>query len=90
MKAFTFWPVSVVIAKPLGTSPAVLCFFTSLTETTGIATWMEKTTFIKETVKFDEANLMNYNEKIIGKINHQCDLSKWWQGRHCHTLRKTP
>jgi len=26
------------MARPLGTSPAVLCFFTSLTETTGMAT----------------------------------------------------
>lgn len=39
MDAFTFRPVSVVIARPLGTRPAVLCFFTSLTETTGMATW---------------------------------------------------
>lgn len=51
--------------------------------------WHKNNTY-KETLKFDEANLMNDNEKIIGKINHQCDLSKWWQGRHCNTLRKTP
>lgn len=38
MQVFTFRPVSVVIARPLGTRPAVLCFFTSLTETTGMAT----------------------------------------------------
>lgn len=42
MKVFTFCPVSVVIAKPLGTRPAVLCFFTSLTETTGIATYRDR------------------------------------------------
>lgn len=35
----TFWPVSMVMARPLGTNPAVLCFFTSRTDTTGIHTW---------------------------------------------------
>lgn len=35
----TFWLVSVVIAKPLGTRPAVLCFFTNRTDATGMATW---------------------------------------------------
>lgn len=68
MEVFTFWPVSVVIAKPLGTSPAVLCFFTSLTETTGIATYMEndtKTAFIKETLRFMEINFKADNEEII-------------------------
>lgn len=35
----TFWLLSVVIAKPLGTRPAVLCFFTNRTDATGMATW---------------------------------------------------
>lgn len=34
----TFCPVSMVIARPLGTRPAVLCFLTSRTDTTGIQT----------------------------------------------------
>lgn len=38
-KCLTFWPVSMVMARPLGTNPAVLCFFTSRTDTTGIHTW---------------------------------------------------
>lgn len=46
MEVFTFWPVSVVIAKPLGTRPAVLCFFTSLTVTTGMATWTTEGHFL--------------------------------------------
>lgn len=37
--ACTFWPVSMVMARPLGTNPAVLCFFTSRTDTTGMHTW---------------------------------------------------
>lgn len=35
----TFCPVSMVMARPFGTRPAVLCFFTSRTDTTGIHTW---------------------------------------------------
>lgn len=41
-EVFTFRPVSMVMARPLGTRPAVLCFFTSLTDSTGTATWREE------------------------------------------------
>lgn len=34
----TFCAVSMVIARPFGTRPAVLCFFTRRTETTGMQT----------------------------------------------------
>lgn len=39
----TFCPVSMVMARPFGTRPAVLCFFTSRTDTTGIHTWRVNT-----------------------------------------------
>lgn len=38
----TFLLALVVMAKPLGSSRAVLCFFISCTETTGITTWRAK------------------------------------------------
>lgn len=38
----TFLLALVVMAKPLGSSRAVLCFFISCTETTGITTWKAK------------------------------------------------
>lgn len=38
----TFCPVSMVMARPFGTRPAVLCFFTSRTDTTGMHTCLRK------------------------------------------------
>lgn len=40
--SITFLLALVVMAKPLGSSRAVLCFFISCTETTGITTWRAK------------------------------------------------
>lgn len=42
----TFCPVSMVMARPFGTRPAVLCFFTSRTDTTGIQTFTKKTLLV--------------------------------------------
>lgn len=80
-EVFTFCPVSVVIAKPLGTSPAVLCFFTSRTETTGMATYTggkndTKTTFIRKTLEREEVSSKADNEEIIGEMKHQCDFTE--------------
>lgn len=69
---FTFWLDSVVIASPLGTRPAVLCFFTSRTDTTGMATWKIKEKRVPSGVWFSLPLKQQHNESSATKTSSLC------------------